>query len=58
MKHTVRLISERPARIGQPAITEMDIFPTLVEVMQTKLSNQVPPHDGIGLLPLMDGIHH
>lgn len=56
----VPCVIEWPARITRPAITGMpagvvDIFPTLVEVMQAKVSVPVQPLDGISLLPLMDG---
>ncbi len=56
----VPCVIEWPARITRPAITEMpagvvDIFPTLVEVMQAKVSAPAKPLDGISLLPLMDG---
>ena len=48
-----------PARIKQPMITEipagvMDIFPTIVDLLQIKLEHPVPL-DGISLLPLLDG---
>ena len=56
----VPCVIEWPARIRKPAITEMpagvvDIFPTLVEVMQAKVFAPVQPLDGLSLLPLMDG---
>jgi arylsulfatase A-like enzyme len=49
---------EWPARI-KPAVTEIpagvvDIFPTVVELLQIKLKHPVPL-DGISLLPLFDG---
>ena len=49
---------EWPARI-KPAVTDIpagvvDIFPTLVDLLQIKLEHPVPL-DGISLLPLIDG---
>ncbi|MFM1770122.1 MAG: hypothetical protein RJA22_2651 [Verrucomicrobiota bacterium] len=49
---------EWPARI-RPAVTEIpagvvDLFPTLVELLQIRLAHPVPL-DGISLLPLLDG---
>jgi arylsulfatase A-like enzyme len=51
-------IIEWPARI-RPAVTDIpagvvDIFPTLVELLQIQLKHPVPL-DGLSLLPLMDG---
>ena len=51
-------VIEWPARI-QPAVTDIpagvvDIFPTLVELLQIKVEHPVPL-DGISLLPLLDG---
>jgi arylsulfatase A-like enzyme len=51
-------IIEWPVRI-KPAVTEIpagvvDIFPTLVDLLQLKIERSVPL-DGISLLPLMDG---
>ncbi|MHB8521219.1 MAG: sulfatase/phosphatase domain-containing protein [Limisphaerales bacterium] len=51
---------EWPVRIKQPIVTEMpagvvDIYPTLVDIMQAKVPNQAEPLDGISLLPVMDG---
>ncbi len=48
-----------PARIKQPAVTEIpagvvDIFPTIVDLLQIKVEHPVPL-DGISLLPLLDG---
>jgi arylsulfatase A-like enzyme len=48
-----------PARIKQPVVTEIpvgtvDIFPTIVDLLQIKLERPVPL-DGISLLPLLDG---
>ena len=56
----VPCVIEWPARIKQPAVTEtaagvVDIYPTLVEIMQAKVPDQVKPLDGISLLPLIDG---
>jgi hypothetical protein len=53
-------VIEWPARIKQPVVTEIpagvvDIYPTLVEIMQAKVPHPVEPLDGISLLPLMDG---
>ena len=48
-----------PARIKQPRITEfpaglVDIFPTVMDVLQIKLDHPVPL-DGISLLPMIEG---
>jgi arylsulfatase A-like enzyme len=56
----VPCVIEWPARIKQPAVTDIpagvvDIYPTLVEIMQANAPNQVEPLDGISLLPLIDG---
>ncbi len=32
-----------------------DIYPTLVELGQAKVANQIQPLDGISLVPLLDG---
>ena len=56
----VPCVIEWPARIQRPVVTEMpagvvDIYPTLVDLMQAKVPKQVEPLDGISLVPLMDG---
>jgi arylsulfatase A-like enzyme len=33
----------------------VDIYPTIVDIVRAKVSNQVEPLDGISLLPLIDG---
>lgn len=53
-------VIEWPARIKKPAVCDMpcgviDIYPTLVELMQAKVPNQVQPIDGISLVPVIDG---
>ena len=53
-------VIEWPARIKRPAVTEIpagvvDIYPTLVEIMQASVPNQVRPLDGISLIPLIEG---
>lgn len=56
----VPAVIEWPARIKQPVVTEIpagvvDIYPTLVDIMQPRVPSPVEPLDGISLLPLMDG---
>jgi arylsulfatase A-like enzyme len=56
----VPCVIEWPDRIQQPATTEIpagviDIYPTLVDLLQVKVPHQVAPLDGISLLPLIDG---
>lgn len=56
----VPCVIEWPARIKQPAVTDIpagviDIYPTLVDLLQLKVPNQVQPLDGISLVPLIDG---
>lgn len=48
-----------PARIKHPVVTDIpagtvDIFPTIVDILQIKIGHPVPL-DGISLLPLLDG---
>jgi arylsulfatase A-like enzyme len=57
----VPCVIEWPARIKQPAVTAIpagviDIYPTLVDLTQAKVPNQIEPLDGISLLPLIDGV--
>jgi arylsulfatase A-like enzyme len=56
----VPAVIEWPAKIKQPVVTEVpagviDIYPTLVDILQFKVPNQVQPLDGISLLPLVEG---
>jgi len=56
----VPAVIEWPARIKQPVVTEIpagvvDIYPTIVELLNVSLPNQVLPLDGISLVPLIDG---
>ena len=51
---------EWPARIKKPVSTEViactsDIYPTIVDLLQIKIPDQVLPLDGISLVPLLDG---
>jgi len=51
---------EWPARIKKPGATAVpavtsDIYPTILDILQHKVHNQVEPLDGISLLPLIDG---
>jgi len=51
---------EWPARIKRPVVTEVsactsDIYPTIVDILNLKVPNQVEPLDGISLVPLLDG---
>lgn len=51
---------EWPARITRPMVTDvpcstMDIYPTIVDILQLKVPGQVEPLDGVSLLPLIDG---
>ncbi len=53
-------VIEWPAKIRHPVVTEIpagviDIYPTLVDILQIKVPDQVRPIDGISLLPLLDG---
>jgi arylsulfatase A-like enzyme len=50
---------EWPARIKAPFTSDLpactsDIYPTLVDILQLKVADQVEPLDGISLLPLLD----
>jgi arylsulfatase A-like enzyme len=56
----VPCVLEWPARIKQPVVTEIpagliDVYPTLVDLMQAKVPHPVEPLDGISLLPLIAG---
>jgi len=51
---------EWPARIKRPIVTEVpactsDIYPTIVELLNVRVPNQVQPLDGISLVPLLEG---
>ena len=51
---------EWPARIRKPVVTEVpactsDIYPTIVDLVNVKVPNQVEPLDGISLAGLLDG---
>lgn len=51
---------EWPSKIKKPAVSDVpacvsDIYPTLVELGQAKVANQILPLDGISLVPLFDG---
>jgi len=51
---------EWPARIKKPFVTAVpavssDVYPTILDILQRKVPNQVEPLDGISLLPLIDG---
>ena len=55
----VPALLEWPARIPGPRVTDVpcvssDIYPTLLEITKTSVSNQFPL-DGISLVPLIDG---
>jgi arylsulfatase A-like enzyme len=52
-------VIEWPARIKRPTVTDVpagtvDVFPTIVDLLQIRIERQVPL-DGISLLPLLDG---
>ena len=56
----VPCVIEWPAKIRQPVATDVpagviDLYPTLVDLLQIKVPNQVQPLDGISLVPLLDG---
>ena len=56
----VPCIIEWPARIRKPFTTDVpavtsDIYPTILELTNIKMPNQVQPLDGISLVPLFDG---
>lgn len=51
---------EWPARIKRPVVTEVsactsDIYPTIVDILNLSIPDQVEPLDGISLVPLLDG---
>ena len=53
-------IIEWPAKIKKPAVTNMiactsDIYPTIVDLLNIKIPDQVLPLDGISLMPLIKG---
>lgn len=53
-------IIEWPAKIKKPVITEVpagvvDIYPTLVDLLNIDVANQVKPIDGISLMGLLEG---
>jgi len=53
-------VIEWPARITRPRVTDVpvctsDIYPTIVDLLQISVLNQVKPLDGISLVPLLDG---
>lgn len=53
-------IVEWPAKIAKPFITEIpaglvDIYPTLVDLLEIDVPNQIKPIDGISLMPLIEG---
>lgn len=53
-------IIEWPARIKQPVVTDVpvvtsDIYPTITELLNIKIPDQIKPLDGISILPLLDG---
>ncbi len=56
----VPCVIEWPAKITRPVVTDVpagviDIYPTLVDILQIEISDQVRPIDGISLVPLFDG---
>ena len=56
-------IIEWPARIKKPTSTQVpvstsDIYPTVVDLLQINIADQVRPLDGISLVPLLDGKMH
>lgn len=57
----VPCVIEWPARIKLPSATDIpsgvvDIYPTVVDLLQLKVPDQVQPLDGISLAPLLDGL--
>ena len=53
-------IIEWPARIKNPTTTQVpvctsDLYPTIVDLLQIDISNQIQPLDGISLVTLLDG---
>ncbi len=56
----VPAILEWPAKITRPIVTDVpagvvDIYPTLVDVLQVTMPAQVEPLDGVSLVPLIEG---
>jgi arylsulfatase A-like enzyme len=56
----VPAIIEWPAKITKPVITDMpaglvDVYPTLVDLLNIDVPNQIKPLDGLSLIPLMEG---
>lgn len=53
-------IIEWPSRIKKPVVTDVpvvtsDIYPTIVDLLNIKIPNQIQPLDGISIMPLLDG---
>lgn len=53
-------IIEWAAKVRKPASTEIpcctsDIYPTIIDILNLKVANQVEPIDGISLRPLIEG---
>ncbi len=53
-------VIEWPARIKRPTVTKVpvctsDVYPTIVDLLQITVPDQVEPLDGISLVPLLDG---
>lgn len=51
---------EWPARVKKPFVSEVpvctvDIYPTVLDILQLKVPGQVEPLDGISILPILDG---
>jgi arylsulfatase A-like enzyme len=51
---------EWPARIKRPVVTDVpvvtsDIYPTIVDLLNIKIPDQIQPLDGISIMPLLDG---
>jgi len=51
---------EWPAKITRPTVTDVpacttDIYPTILDILNVKVPNQVEPLDGISILPLLEG---
>ena len=49
-----------PAKITKPFKTDVpagviDIYPTILDILQVKVPNQIQPLDGISILPLIEG---
>ena len=56
----VPCLIEWPARITKPMTSDvpcstMDIYPTIMDILDLKVPRQVKPLDGISLLPLIEG---